>query len=320
MRLLVTGAGGFVGRALCAQASRAGFVVRAASREDPNVLALACECVQIDRIDARTDWTASLQDVDVVVHLAARVHVLADAAADPLHEYRQVNVDGTLALARQAATAGVKRFVFVSTAKVHGERTLDVPFGESDGPAPADPYSVSKVEAEQALATMAAETGLQVVVVRPPLVYGPGVKANFLALFDRVVRGGPLPLGAIRNSRSVVFVGNLVDALLVCCTHPLAPGRTFLVADGPPVSTPDLVRRVGRALDTPVSLWPIPPLLLRGIAALAGRSAMASRLLDDLVIDDRLIRDRLGWKPPFTMDEGLSITAAWYRNRTDADR
>lgn len=307
MNVLVTGANGFVGRAVCAALRQTGHAVTPAVREAQG---LTQEQV-IGEIDAQTDWRAALAGMDCVLHLAARVHVMRDAATNPLAQYRAVNVDGTLNLARQAAAAGVRRFVFVSSVKVNGEERAAA-YTEADTPMPEDAYALSKWEVEQGLRQIAAATGLEVVILRPPLVYGPGVGANFLALMHAVARGIPLPLGAIDNRRSLIFVGNLADAILCCLEHPAAAGKTFLISDGEDVSTPALVRRMAAALGRPARLVALPIPVLRAAAALAGKSALATRLLDSLTIDGTAIRHTLGWSSPFTLDEGLRETAAWY--------
>lgn len=305
--VLVTGANGFVGRAVCAALRRTGHAVTPAVRRAQD---LAQEQV-IGEIDAQTDWRAALAGVESVVHLAARVHVMRDTIADPLAQYRAVNVAGTLNLARQCAAAGVRRFVFVSSVKVNGEERA-APYTEADTPAPEDAYALSKWEAEQGLRQIAAETGLEVVILRPPLVYGPGVGANFLALLRVVACGMPLPLGAIDNRRSLIYVGNLAAAILCCLEHPAAAGKTFLVSDGEDVPTPGLVRRMAAVLGQPVRLLALPVPLLRFAARLAKKSALAIRLFDSLTVDSSAIRRELGWSPPFTLDEGLRETAAWY--------
>ena len=243
MRFLVTGANGFVGKPLCVELFRRGHVVRAASRS-AHAASDGFEQATVGSIDGVTDWSAALRDLDVVIHLAARVHIMKDGAADPLAAFRKVNVAGTLNLARQAAAAGVKRLVFVSSVKVNGEYTSPgQAFTESDLPAPQDAYGVSKHEAELGLRQIAVESGIEVVIIRPPLVYGPGVKANFAVLMRAVRRGWPLPLGAVHNQRSLVGLGNLVDLIVTCLTHPAAANQTFLVSDGEDVSTTELLRR-----------------------------------------------------------------------------
>lgn len=265
-------------------------------------------------VDAATDWLPALAGVDAVVHLAARVHVLKETATDELAAFRATNVAGTLKLARDAARAGARRFVFLSSVKVNGESTSGAPFTERDAPQPHDAYGHSKREAEDALRDVARETGLEVVILRPPLVYGPAVKANFLRLLRWVDRGIPLPLAAVHNRRSLVYVGNLVDAIVQCLDHPAAAGETFLVDDGEPVSTSHLLREIGHALQRPARLFPLPPGLLRAGAAAVGRGGDAARLLDDLVVDSRRIRTVLGWQPPFSRENGLAATAAWFRS------
>jgi UDP-glucose 4-epimerase len=260
-------------------------------------------------MDDKTTWRSALGNCDAVVHLAARVHVMQDTAADPLALYWATNTDATLNLARQAAQAGVRRFVFVSSIKVNGEGR-DAAYRESDAPAPEDAYAISKWEAEQGLWRIARETGLEVVVLRPPLVYGPGVKANFRRLLDTVVRGWPLPLGAIENRRSLLYLGNFVDAIRVCVEHPAAAGQTFLIDDGQPVSTPELVRAVARAMGRPARLLPVPAGMLNFAGALLGKRAAVARLTGSLWLDSSLIRARLGWIPPYSMAAGLAATVA----------
>lgn len=303
--ILVTGATGFVGRSLLSELERRGCsaipVVRRA-------IGLTHEVVLPD-IHALTDWREALVHCHAVIHLAARVHVMHDAAADPLALYRATNTDGTLNLARQAAKAGVKRFVFVSSVKVNGEGR-DAPYRETDMPAPGDAYAISKWEAERGLWQIAQETGLEVVVLRPPLVYGPGVKANFRRLLDAVARGWPLPLGAIRNRRSLLYLGNFVDAIQVCVEHPAAAGKTFLIDDGEPVSTPELVRAVAHAMGRPARLLPVPVGVLEFAGALLGKRAAVARLTGSLWVDSSLIRTSLSWVPPYTLRQGLDATVA----------
>lgn len=303
--ILVTGATGFVGRSLLSELERRGCsaipVVRRA-------IDLTHEVVLPD-IHALTDWREALDNCHAVVHLAARVHVMDDTAQDPLALYRATNTDGTLNLARQAAKAGVKRFVFVSSVKVNGEGR-DAPYRETDMPAPEDAYAISKWEAERGLWQIAQETGLEVVVLRPPLVYGPGVKANFRRLLDAVARGWPLPLGAIRNRRSLLYLGNFVDAIQVCVEHPAAAGKTFLIDDGEPVSTPELVRAVAHAMGRPARLLPVPVGVLEFAGALLGKRAAVARLTGSLWVDSSLIRTSLSWVPPYTLRQGLDATVA----------
>jgi nucleoside-diphosphate-sugar epimerase len=307
VNVLVTGANGFVGSALSRRLSGdSRFTVRGAVRPRAASVPPGIELVTVGDLAPETDWRAALTGQSAVIHLASRVHVMKDSATDPLAEYRRTNVDGTRALALQAAAAGVRRFLFVSSLKVHGEEGR---FSEADAPAPIDPYGVSKHEAERALRDLAARTGMEVVIVRPPLVYGPGAKANFAALMRTIARGIPLPLGAVRNRRSLVAIDNLLDFLTVCLVHPAAGGETFLVSDGEDLSTPDLVRRLGRAMGRPARIFSLPPSLLASGAALVGRRAAAARLLGSLSVDVTKARDRLGWIAPVAVDEGLRRAA-----------
>lgn len=260
----------------------------------------------VGNINAATIWSAALQDTDAVVHLAARAHVMHDTASDPLAEYRHVNTDGTLNLARQAVIAGVKRFVFISSIKVNGERTqLGCPYTANDVPAPRDAYGISKAQAEAGLRLLAEETGLEVVIIRPPLVYGPGVKANFAALMRAVQRGWPLPLGAVHNQRSLVALDNLVDFIVGCITDPKAANQTFLVSDGQDLSTSDLVRKMAQAAGVPARLLPVPVWALQAGASLLGKGDAVHRLCGNLQVDISKARTLLNWKPPMSVDEGL---------------
>lgn len=305
MKALVTGATGFVGTALCVRLAASGYEVVPAVRSKSG---LPHEVV-VGNLDVSTDWRPALAGCDAVVHLAARVHVMNDTAQDPLALYRETNTEATLNLARQAAQAGVRRFVFISTIKVNGEGR-DAPYRETDAPAPQDTYAISKWEAEQGLRRIAQDTGLEVVVLRPPLVYGPGVKANFQHLLRTVARGWPLPLGAIRNRRSLLYLGNFVDAIRVCVEHPDAAGQTFLLDDGQAVSTPELVRAVARAMGRPARLLPVPVGVLGFMGTLLGKRAAVVRLTGSLHVDSSAIRSRLGWEPPYSMEAGLTATVA----------
>ncbi len=312
-RVLVTGGTGFIGRTLCPALLAAGHEVSVSAR-DPRA-AEAMEGVEVRPVSGLgpdTDWTAALDGVEAVVHLAARVHVTEERSADPLSEYRHVNTDGTRRLAEAAAAAGVRRLVFLSTIKVNGEATGHAPFSESDPAAPGDAYAASKCEAEKALFEVAAQGAIEAVVLRPPLVYGAGVKGNFLALLKMCRIAPPLPLGGVSNRRSLIYAGNLADAIRLCLTHPGAAGRTFLVRDGDDVSTPELIRRVAAALGRPARLFPVPLPLLRAAGRATGKSEVVARLLDSLRVDDGQIRRDLGWAPPFTMAQGLDATAAWF--------
>jgi nucleoside-diphosphate-sugar epimerase len=305
MKCLLTGANGFVGKALSTELWRHGHVVRAATRSAMTAQK-DIEQVLVAAIDSNTQWAPALHEVNVVIHLAARVHVMGDRVANPLATFRQINTQGTLNLARQAAAAGVKRFVFISSVKVNGESTQPgQPFTESDATNPQDAYGVSKQEAEQGLRTIAAQTGMEVVIIRPPLVYGPGVKANFAALMRAVQRGWPLPLGAIHNQRSLVALDNLVDFIMTCCTHVQAANQTFLVSDGQDLSTTQLVRGMARAAGVPARLLPVPVWALHAGARLFGKGNAVQRLCGNLQVDISKARQLLGWTPPVSVDEGL---------------
>ena len=306
-RILVTGASGFVGRRLTATLAASVRVVRAAVRTAaPLAAGPVYESVIVGNLEAVTDWRATLDDVGTVVHLAARVHVMRDTAADPLTAFRAVNVQGTLNLARQAAAVGVKRFVYVSSVKVNGEGTSPGrAFTEADAPNPQDAYGQSKYEAEQGLRQLSADTGMEVVVIRPPLVYGHGVKANFAALMRAVKRGWPLPLGAVHNQRSLVALSNLVDFIVTCITHPQAANQTFLVGDGQDLSTTELVRGMAQAAGVPARLLPVPVWALQAGASLLGKGDAVQRLCGNLQVDISKARSLLGWVPPVSVAEGL---------------
>lgn len=305
MKLLVTGANGFVGRSLCGEAVRRGHSTRGAVRTDTRGFDL-CERVVVGEINDETDWSDALLTVDVVVHLAARVHVMKDNAASPLLEFRKTNVLGSLNLARQAAAAGVTRFVFLSSVKVNGELTPPGhAYDEFSVPAPRDAYGQSKHEAEAGLRQVGLDTGMEVVIIRPPLVYGPGVKANFAALLRAVQQGWPLPLALVRNQRSLVALDNLVDFILTCAIHPLAANQTFLVSDGHDLSTAELVRGLAQAAGVSPRLFPVPVWALRGGAALLGKGESVQRLCGDLQLDIAKARRLLGWTPPISVEQGL---------------
>lgn len=357
MKILVTGADGFVGRRLCGELRKRGHSVRGALWQ-PAALPDGCESFVVGDIGHDADWSAALNGVDVVIHLAARVHIMDDSAVEPLTEYRKVNTAGTLRLASEAARTGVKRFVYISTIKVNGEgnggekhkaesgklkleeirgqktedggprkaedghavnfgqRTEGRAYTEEDVPAPEDAYAISKWEAELGLRKIEAEKGLEVVIVRPTLVYGPGVKANFLQLLRTVHKGLPLPFGCIDNRRSLIGLGNMVDAIITCATHPKAAGNTFLVSDGDDVSTPELIRRIARAIDRPARLLPLPVSFLRLAGKLTGKGDAVNRLLGSLTVDSSKIKLELGWKPPFTMEEELAKTTEWFLGKS----
>jgi len=314
MPLLVTGATGFVGRFLSRRLLSEGLSVRGTllASESPSSLIAGVEPVIVEPLDGSTPWSHALTGINTVIHLAARVHIMDDPSADPLAEFQKVNTEGTSQLAYEAAKAGVKRLVFVSSIKVNGEES-PLPYIESSPAQPTDPYGISKWEAEQTLRHIEAETGLEVVIVRPTLVYGPGVKANFLNMMKIISRGIPLPLASITNGRSLVYVGNLVDALATCAMHPAAAGQTYLISDGEDVSTPELIRRTASALGVPAHLFPVPQSLMCLAGKLTGRNAVINRLMGSLIVDSSNIRRELEWSPPFTMEQGLRETAEWYR-------
>ncbi|UFW47071.1 MULTISPECIES: UDP-glucose 4-epimerase family protein [Bradyrhizobium] len=310
MKVLVVGASGFVGGHLVRRLAADGIALRAAVHRNRADLPAGIEIAENVDLEGPFDWTSAVAGCDTVAHLGARVHVMRESSADALDAYRRVNVDGTLSLARKAAAAGVRRFVFLSSVKVCGEFTAaDAPFVETAAPRPQDPYGVSKLEAEQGLLELSRVSGMQVAILRPPLVYGPGVRANFLSMMRWSRRGVPLPLGGIDNRRSLIGVGNLVDLICTCLRHPAAAGEVFMASDGEDLSTPELLRRLAAALDTKARLLPVPVALLEGVAALAGQRALAQRLCLSLCVDSRKARKTLDWQPPFGVDEELRRTA-----------
>jgi nucleoside-diphosphate-sugar epimerase len=304
---LITGATGFVGSGVVARLVADDIEALACVRGDMVSMLEGVRVVPVAELTANTDWRQVLVSVKSLVHLAARVHVMHDTEADPLTAFRSVNVDGTLNLARQAAAAGVKRFVFVSSVKVNGEITQPGrAFTEADAPNPQDAYGQSKLEAEQGLRQLSADTGMEVVIIRPPLVYGPGVKANFAALMRVVHRGWPLPLGWARhNQRSLVALDNLVDFIVTCITHPQAANQTFLVSDGQDLSTTELVRGMAQAAGMPTRLLPVPVWALQAGASLLGKGDAVQRLCGNLQVDISKARSLLGWMPPLSVEEGL---------------
>jgi len=305
-QLLVTGATGFVGSFLCERASQEGWTVRRAVRRSE----VRDDDVVVDDLGAATDWLTALKGIEVVVHLAARVHVMNDTATNPLAEFRRVNVEGTLNLARQAVSAGVKRFVFISSIKVNGESTpLNQPYTAEDKPVPVDPYGISKYETEVGLRDLAKETGLEVVIIRPPLVYGPGVRANFMSMMRWLSRGVPLPFGAIHNKRSLIALDNFVDLIITCIDHPSASNQTFLVSDGVDLSTTELLQKVSFSLGKPSRLISVPVSILSIAARLLGKRDVAQRLLGSLQVDITKTHDLLEWTPPMSVDEALHKTA-----------
>ena len=304
----MTGSTGFVGSPLMRHLASDGHELRATLRSGSgSPPPVAAQPVVVGDMSGETDWDGAVKGIDAVVHLAARAHVMRDPAPDPLAAYRRVNVDATLALGRAAASAGVRRFVYISSIKVNGdESSPGLPFRADSPTRPTDPYGISKLEAEQGLHGMCAASGTELVIIRPPLVYGPGVKANFRNLMSLVARGLPLPFGAIDNRRSLVAVDNLADLISRCVTHPLAAGRTFFASDGEDLSTPEIVRRLARAMGLPARLVPVPQGLLVLAGSLVGRSAAVHRLCGSLQVDASEATFTLGWHPPVSVDEGFA--------------
>ena len=309
--VLVTGASGFIGSALM-KSLRVRFSreVRGAVRTQTRHAGASSDLVVVGELGSHTDWRIALDGINAVVHTAARVHMMHDRASNPLEEFRRTNVVSTLNLAKQAVAAGVRRFIFLSSIKVNGTSTpIDRPFSATDRPMPEDAYGVSKYEAEVGLRALGRETGLEVVIIRPVLVYGPRVKANFRSMMSWIEKGLPLPLGSIENSRSLVALDNLIDLLHLCLHHPAAPDNVFLVSDGEDLSTPELLRRTAAALGRPHRLVQVPESVLRWSARLLGREELAERLLSSLRVDIEETRVLLGWNPPVTVDEALKDTA-----------
>jgi nucleoside-diphosphate-sugar epimerase len=303
MRILLTGASGFLGRRIISRIGRSGGISLSVAVRKPNT-ASDLSSYLIDDVSASTDWGLAVAQQDVIIHAAARAHVLKDEVSDPLSEFRRVNVDGTLNLAKQAALAGVKRFIFISSIGVNGNINSS-PFTPDDEPNPAEPYAQSKWEAEQGLCRIQQETGMEVVTIRPPLVYGPGAPGNFGSLVSWIEKGIPLPLGAVHNKRSLVGIDNLVDLIIRCLDHPAAANQVFLAGDGYDLSTTNLLHGVGKAMGKPARLFPIPAGMLQFGATLLGKKAMAQRLLGSLQVDISKTCELLDWKPPYTVQEGL---------------
>jgi len=317
--ILVTGGSGFVGTVLLQRLARdARWAPRALVRKLPGQRLAGVDYQPFRELAAVDVASGHFEQVDTVIHLASRGHVMRETATDPLAEFRRVNVEGTLSLARAAAQAGVRRFIFVSSVKVNGETTDGrQPFSADEAPAPSDPYGISKREAEDGLRQLAAQTGLEVVIVRPVLVYGPGVKANFRSMMNWLSKGVPLPFGAIHNKRSLVALDNLVDLLLTCIDHPAAANQTFMASDGHDLSTTELLQRLGQALGKPARLLPVPAAWLKGAATLAGKGALAQRLCGSLQVDSGKTRELLGWQPPLDVDQALRATALNFLKEQD---
>ncbi len=307
-RLLVTGANGFVGSALCNKLHQLSVyvrtAVRAGDRSNENN-----DVVFVSAIDGKTDWNDALSTIDVVVHVAARVHVMNDHEKNTLEVFRKVNTEGTMNLARQAASVGVRRFIYISSIKVNGESTKGRPFTEDDSVNPQDAYAISKYEAEQGLLQIAQQTGMEVVIIRPPLVYGVGVKANFATMLSFVKRGVLLPLGAIHNKRSLVYVENLVSLILRCIDHPAAANQVFLVSDGCDLSTTELLHACAVALGVKSRLLPIPQTWLEACARVLGKKDVMQRLCGSLQVDISKARTLLDWTPSVMVQDGLKRTA-----------
>ena len=310
--MLITGATGFIGSALLENLEAdSRFAVFGTSRRRQSPRIGSAQILQVGELGAETDWECVLGGVDAIVHTAARVHRMDELPEGDLEKYRETNVAGTIRLANAATQSGVRRFVFLSSVKVTGDKTEPgIPFDTNTIPAPADPYGVSKLEAERELQRIGSATGMEIVIIRPTLVYGPGVGANFEALMRWVNRGVPLPLARIRNKRSMIARENLVSLIVACLQHPDAPDHVFYAADGEDLSTSDLLRRVGSALGMRVRLFWLPSVLLRGLAALAGQTNRAQRLLDSLQVDTTPARQILGWQPVVSVDEGIQATTA----------
>lgn len=310
MHILVTGATGFVGSRLLWLLSEKNFKISAVSRRLFSGLPSSVNSRMVENIDSDTDWGTILQGVNIVIHTAARVHLLEDKVPDPLSEFRKVNVGGTLNLALQSARAGVKRFIFISSIKVNGEATEPGrPFSEVVDAVPVDPYGLSKYEAEKRLHDLAIETGMEIVIIRAPLVYGAGVRANFKTMMNWLVSGVPLPLGEINNRRSLLALDNLVDFISICITHPAATNQTFVISDGHDLSTPELLRLLGEALGKPACLFRVPVSWIKLVASLIGKQNISQRLCSSLQVDISKAKNLLNWKPPVSVEEGLRIAA-----------
>ncbi len=312
VNLLVTGGSGFVGQALLRLLTSKNISFKSAIRNASSAPVKSRDIV-VGSIDDATDWSASLKNVDVVVHLAARAHIMNDETADPVAEYRRVNTGGTLNLARQAADLGVRRFIFVSSVKVYGESTTGIPpYSEQFALPTEDPYGLSKKEAEVKLKALGEQSGMEVVIIQPPLVYGVGVKANFLNLIKMADTSLPLPFRAINNHRSMVYLGNLIDFIVHCLDHPAAANETFLISDGEDLSLSDLVSVIRKHLGRQSHLFSVPPYIFRALGSLTGKSGVIDRLIGDLQIDSSKARKLLGWQPPFSVEQGISETVTGY--------
>jgi nucleoside-diphosphate-sugar epimerase len=314
--ILVTGANGFVGQHLCREILARGLQLTCATRSAYSYE--QATCVQVGEINSQTDWKNALHNQDIVIHCAARVHVMNETASDPLQAFRAVNVAGTLALAQQAEQAGVRQFIYLSSVKVSGEITYDTPFTEEQAPQASDPYGISKLEAENALLAFAKTSKMIITIIRPPLVYGAGVSANFLAMLKLVRKQWPLPFASIQNQRSMVYVGNLVDFILHCIDHPRVDQQVFLISDGRDLSTPELLRLCADALQVNSRLFNFPPSALLFGTALIGKRAIAVRLCHSLQVNSDKARILLNWQAPYTVEQGLAATCAGLRSAQTA--
>lgn len=313
-QILVTGASGFIGRALVAELERRGHSVRCAVRNIESVTGLSGALIEVGDVNASTDWTRALDGVHIVIHLVARAHILNETAIDPLAAFNAVNLDGTRRLAESAAAQGVRRMVYVSSIGVNGDSaTPQNAFTEASIPMPHNAYAASKYAAEQALSDVARRTGLETVILRPPLVYGPGNPGNFLRLLKLVDRGIPIPLASVSNRRSMIYVDNLVDALITAAIKHEAAGQLYLVCDNETVSTPHLIAELGERMEKPIRLWPFPVSGLRLAGKILGRSLEIERVVGSLVIDGGKIRRELQWSPPYTLQQGLEHTVRWFQ-------
>ena len=308
---LVTGPDGFVGTEVCGALLRRNHLVRGA-QWTAGPIRKGCESVIVGDINKNTNWQSAFDNVDTVVHLAARVHVMKDAADDPLSAFREVNVEGTRRLADCAAAAGVQHFIFVSSIKVNGESTDEKPFTEKDTPNPENPYSISKWEAEQLLREIEVRTRMSVTILRPPLIYGPGVKANFMKMIQFIEKGMPLPLGSVDNKRSLLGLGNFVDLICLCVEEEATKGETFVVSDGQDLSTPQLIKRIGKSLKKKPLLLPIPVSLLHRFGQMTGSGKIIERLTGSLTIDSYKVRSMLNWRPPYSVEQEFCRIATWY--------
>jgi nucleoside-diphosphate-sugar epimerase len=320
--ILITGASGFVGRAVCSSALSLGLNVKGCHRspDSAKLLPAGVEKIQIASIDENTDWSNALTGVETVIHLAGLAHIMKASSKHSLEAYREVNVQGTQSLAKMASSAGVKRFVFLSTVKVNGERSPSRPFDETDAPQPEDAYAVSKWEAERFLGELAAESQMEVVILRSPLVYGRDVKANFLRMLRLVQRRIPLPFGAVSNRRSLIYLENLADAILHSASHPRAKGQTFFVTDGDAISTPELIQSIAGKMNLPAHMFKCPTPLLSALAKLIGKSAEISRLIDSLAVDSSKFKTDTSWTPPYSFTHGIRETVNWYLSSQSANK